>query len=119
LCGGVTGTCLHVANSVLGANGDGDYKKSANWNQNWCGTTTNPQYLMTKNGNQLALFFFATNCYNNVKTAGMWGLGPASIPRAAYQWSNKVTITNGVIPGPEKATGTSWTIQFSTGTTCV
>jgi hypothetical protein len=120
LCGGGTGACLHVANSVLGANGDGDYKKSVDWNQNWCGTATNPQYLMTKNGNQLALFFYATNCYNNVRTQGMWGLGPASIPRAAYQWSDKVTIpASGVVPGPNMATGASWTIQFSTGTTCV
>jgi len=120
LCGGGTPACLHVANSVLGANGDGDYKQSADWNQAWCGTATNPQYLMTKNGNALALFFYATNCYNNVRVSGLWGLGPASIPRAAYQWSAPVTIpSSGVIPGPNFATGSSWTIQFSTGTTCV
>jgi hypothetical protein len=120
LCGGGTSACLHVANSVLGANGDGDYKQAANWNQGWCGTATNPQYLMTKNGQQLALFFYATNCYNNVRTSGMWGLGPASIPRAAYQWSDKVAIpASGVVPGPNMATGASWTINFSTGTTCV
>jgi hypothetical protein len=122
LCGGVTPVsgCLHVANSVLGASGDGDYKKVAGWNQKWCGTTTNPQYTMTKNGKELALFFYATNCQNGRKSAGLWGLGPAAIPRSAYQWSAKVTIpSSGVVPEPNLATGPSWTMQFSTGTTCV
>jgi len=117
LCGGGTVTCLHVANSILGANGDGDYTKVADWNQGWCGTATNPQYTNTAKG--LALFFYATNCANNVRVAGMWGFGPIGIPRAGYQWSSALTITNGVIPTPDKATGPSWTIQISTGTTCV
>jgi C1A family cysteine protease len=122
LCGGGGGTtpnCLRVSNSVLGVNGDGDYKKVLGWNQNWCGTSVNPQWTMTKNGATQALFFYATNCMNGVKTAGMWGLGPATMPRGAYQWSDKVTVTNGVIPGPDKATGASWTLQFSAGLTCV
>jgi len=114
--GGTTATCLTLKNTVLGANGDGTYTKVADWNQAWCGSTTNPQYTMTKNGVQLALFFYATSCTNNVKMSGLWGLGPAAIPRQAYQWSNPVTIpttgaNKGVIPGPDVATG--WTIQFS------
>lgn len=113
LCGGgtVTGTCLRVGNSVLGSTGNGDYQKTADWQQGWCGSSTNPQYLMTKNGNSYALFFYATNCMNNVKTAGRWGLGPASYPRAGYQWSDAVTIRNGVVPTPNLASG--WTLQFS------
>jgi len=104
--------CLHVSNSVLGATGDGNYAKVADWNQGWCGTATNPQYYFTNAaGQQFALFFYATNCYNNVRTAGEWGLGPVTMPRAAYQWSSSVTITNGVVPLPTAAPG--WTLQFS------
>jgi len=113
LCGGgtITSSCLRVSNSVLGSTGNGEYRKAADWQQGWCGSSTNPQYLMTKNGRTYAVFFYATNCMNNVKTAGRWGLGSANYPRSGYQWSNAVTITNGVVPPPNLATG--WTLQFS------
>lgn len=115
--GGDATTCLNIANSVLGPYGDGDYRKAADWDEGWCGSSTLPQYTMTRNGQTLSLFFFATNCWNNVKVAGMWGLGPAG-NRGAYQWSDPLTIVNGVVPPPMAASGEEWTIAFSAGVTC-
>jgi len=119
LCPGIAPAngCLHLSNTQLGANGDGDYTQAAGWDQNWCGSTPLPQYTATINGNALTLFFYATNCYNNVRQAGQWGLGPAPAAGAAYQWSGPVTITNGVIPGPRTVTNSNW-MQITTGTTC-
>lgn len=118
LCPGSGGTstgCLRLSNTVLGASGDGDYGSVAGWNQGFCGSALLPQYYHPTKGKML--FFYVTNCVNNVRVAGVWGLGPPGIPRAAYQWSSSVTISNGVIPPPQLAGG--WTIQFSQGTTCV
>lgn len=113
--GGATTTCLHLSGTVLGSSGDGDYKAVAPWNENFCGTAPLPQYY-SKDGSQV-LFFFVTNCVNGVRTAGMWGFGPVSVPGAAYQWATKQSIVGGEIPAPNKATG--WTIAISQGTTCV
>lgn len=117
LCPGTGGStnCLRLSGTVLGTTGDGDYKSAAGWNEGFCGTALNPQYL-SKDG-KYTLFFFVTNCVNNVRTAGQWGYGPVSSPGAAYQWAGKQTITGGVIPAPNTATG--WTITISQGTTCV
>jgi hypothetical protein len=106
--------CLHLANTVLGTSGDGDYTQVAGWDQNWCGTDPLPQYTATINGNPLTLYFYATNCYNNVRQAGVWGHGPAPAQGSAYQWSDTLPITNGVIPDPWTAKGSSWTIQMTT-----
>jgi len=115
--GGATGTCLHLSNTVLGPNGDGDYKKVADWNENWCGTQTLPQYTHVNGAGQtIYLFFYATNCYNNGKVAGQWGLGTSN--HAGYQWADKQNIVNGVIPSVSAATGASWTMSITTGTTC-
>lgn len=112
--GGTTSSCLKLSGTVLGSSGDGDYGKQAvGWNQGFCGTAPLPVYLRGAN----ALYFFTTNCVNGVRTAGVWGFGPAAYKGSAYQWATKQTITNGVIPAPNLATG--WTIRFSQGTNCV
>lgn len=113
--GGTTAGCLRLSGTVLGSSGDGDFKSVAGWTQGFCGSASLPQYY-SKDGSQV-LFFFVTNCVNNVRTAGMWGFGPVSVKGAAYQWATKQVISNGVIPGPNLAKG--WTITISQGTTCV
>jgi len=107
----VTGNCVHVGNSYLSDVTDGDYTLTGTWDECWCGNDPLPVYSsLGSDGNTYYMWFFAENCMNGQRTAGVWGLGTQP-GNSAYEWSSQMNYpSNGVVPDPSNA---QWSITMT------
>lgn len=110
--GTTSSTCIKVKNTVLSTTGNGYYSQTAGWNQNFCGTAKNPEYIMTKAGQSFSVNWFTSNCKSltsggvttYTRTMGTWGLGNYPSSASYYQSSASVSYGTPVVGSPNWTT---------------
>lgn len=111
IAGTTASTCIKVKNTVLSTTADGYYSQTVGWNQSFCGTEKNGEYIRTANGQTFSVNWFTSNCKSltsggkttYTRTNGSWGLGDYPSRASYYQMSASVNYGTSVVGSP------SWT----------
>lgn len=81
--------CIKVKGSSLSTTGDGWYRNTTGWNQNYCGQDLNKEYMMAKAGQYFAVSWYKYQCKTTgstqTQTSGWWGLGKYPSNGTYYQ----------------------------------